>query len=162
MCPSGTLRRYERERRDASERAAGPALGLEAEPRGGPRRARRGGRRAGAFEALFKRYHQPLYRYCRAILTDPDDAEDAMQATMVKALRSLPGERREIALRPWLYRVAHNESISILRSRRETAELEPGEVPALRSSRRPPRCATGCAPWSPTWRRCPSASARAW
>ena len=83
-----------------------------------------------AFEALFKRYHQPLYRYCRAILTDSEDAEDAMQATMVKALRALPGERREVALRPWLYRVAHNESISILRSRRETTELEPGELAA--------------------------------
>ena len=67
-----------------------------------------------AFEALFRRYHQELYRYCRAIVNDPADAEDAMQATMVKALRSLPGERREIALKPWLYRVAHNESISIL------------------------------------------------
>jgi RNA polymerase sigma factor (sigma-70 family) len=83
-----------------------------------------------AFEALFKRYQQPLYRYCRAILNEPVDAEDAVQATMVKALRALPGERREIALKPWLYRVAHNESISILRARRETAGLEAAEVAA--------------------------------
>src|SRR5919197_862483 len=34
---------------------------------------------------------------------------------MASALRALPGEGREIALRPWLYRVAHNEAISILR-----------------------------------------------
>ena len=84
-----------------------------------------------AFEALFRRYHQELYRYCRAIVNDPADAEDAMQATMVKALRSLPGERREISLKPWLYRVAHNESISILRSRRTTVELDAEQLPAL-------------------------------
>src|ERR671922_1200993 len=77
--------------------------------------AKRGDPRA--FEAIFERYHQELYRYCRAILGDADHAQDALQSTMAKALRSLPGEGREIALRPWLYRVAHNEAISILRQR---------------------------------------------
>ena len=77
------------------------------------RLAKRGDPRA--FEAIFERYHQELYRYCRAILGDPDRAQDALQSTMASALRALPGEGREIALRPWLYRVAHNEAISILR-----------------------------------------------
>ena len=72
---------------------------------------------AAAFEVIFKRYHQELYRYCRAILSDSGGAEDALQSTMVAALRALPGERREISLRPWLYRVAHNEAMSILRQR---------------------------------------------
>jgi RNA polymerase sigma factor (sigma-70 family) len=70
-----------------------------------------------AFEVIFERYHQELYRYCRAILADPDEAHDALQSTMASALRSLPGDERQIALRPWLYRVAHNESVSILRQR---------------------------------------------
>ena len=48
--------------------------------------------------------------------SDPDDAQDALQATMAAALRALPGERREIKLRPWLFRVAHNEAISIART----------------------------------------------
>lgn len=79
------------------------------------RLAQRGDQRA--FEAIFERYHQELYRYCRAILRDPDEAQDALQSTMASALRSLPGDEREIVLRPWLYRVAHNEAISILRQR---------------------------------------------
>ena len=70
-----------------------------------------------AFEAIFERYHQELYRYCRAVLRDPHEAHDALQNAMVAALRSLPGEERKIALRPWLYRVAHNEAISIARRR---------------------------------------------
>src|SRR6476646_6936020 len=53
------------------------------------RLAGRGDRRA--FEAIFERYHQELYRYCRAILADPDEAQDAVQRTMASALRSLPG-----------------------------------------------------------------------
>src|SRR4051794_28602254 len=76
-----------------------------------------------AFEAIFARHHQEVYRYCRAILGSEQDAEDALQSTMAAALRSLPGEGREIALKPWLFRVAHNESISILR-RRETPVAE--------------------------------------
>src|SRR5215211_2197926 len=70
-----------------------------------------------AFETIFERYHQELYRYCRAILSNHEEAQDALQSTMAAALRALPGERREIALRPWLYRVAHNEAITIARRR---------------------------------------------
>jgi RNA polymerase sigma factor (sigma-70 family) len=81
-----------------------------------------------AFEAIYKRYHQEIYRFCLSILGRPEDAQEALQNTMVKALRSLPGERREIKLKPWLYRVAHNESIDLLRRRREGAELDEAQA----------------------------------
>jgi RNA polymerase sigma factor (sigma-70 family) len=77
-----------------------------------------------AFAAIFRRYHQSLYRFCLAILGNPQDAQDALQNTMVKVLRALPGEQRRLALKPWLYRVAHNESIDLLRRRRETHRLD--------------------------------------
>lgn len=79
-----------------------------------------------AFAAIFRRYHQPLYRYCRAITGSGEDAGDALQNTMLKAMRSLPGERRAIELKPWLFRVAHNESVSLLRQRRPDIVLEDG------------------------------------
>jgi len=81
----------------------------------------RGERRA--FAAIFRRYHQELFRYCRAILGDGEEAADALQNTMVKVMRALPGESREIALRPWLYRIAHNEAIALVRQRPPSAEL---------------------------------------
>lgn len=77
-----------------------------------------------AFAAIYRRYHQDLYRFCLSIVGRPEDAQEALQNTMVKALRSLPGEAREIQLRPWLYRVAHNESVDLLRRRREGPELD--------------------------------------
>ncbi len=83
-----------------------------------------------AFEAIYKRYHQDIYRFCLSILGRPEDAQDALQNTMVKALRALPGEQREIKLKPWLYRVAHNESIDLLRRRRDGAELDDAQVSA--------------------------------
>src|SRR3954451_20388423 len=70
-----------------------------------------------AFGVVFTRYHQELYRYCVSLLRDREDAADALQGTMLRALRALEGETREISLRPWLYRIAHNESIALLRRR---------------------------------------------
>jgi RNA polymerase sigma factor (sigma-70 family) len=70
-----------------------------------------------AFGVIFDRYHQQLYRYCLSIVRDGADAADAVQTTMLRALRALEGDRREIALRPWLYRIAFNESITLLRQR---------------------------------------------
>lgn len=87
------------------------------------RRAAAGDR--AAFEAIFRRYHQDLYRYCLATVGRPQDAQDALQNTMVKAMQALPGEQREIKLKPWLYRVARNESIETLRKRRDGVELDP-------------------------------------
>jgi RNA polymerase sigma factor (sigma-70 family) len=81
-----------------------------------------------AMAAIFRGHHQPLYRFCLAIVGNQQDAEDALQETMVKVLRALPGEKRTIVLKPWLYRIAHNESIALLRRRREAAPLTGEEV----------------------------------
>lgn len=81
-----------------------------------------------AFAAIFNRYHQSLYRFCLAIVGNPDDASEALQNTMIKVLRALPGEERKIELKPWLYRIAHNEAIDLIRRRRETRELDVEQV----------------------------------
>lgn len=81
-----------------------------------------------AFEAIYSRYHQSLYRFCLAMVGNPQDAQDALQNTMVKVLRALPGEQREIQLKPWLYRIARNESIETLRRRHDNEELEPEQA----------------------------------
>jgi RNA polymerase sigma factor (sigma-70 family) len=81
-----------------------------------------------AFAAIFRRYHQSLFRFCLAIVGNPEDAQDALQNTMIKVLRALPGEERTIELKPWLYRIAHNESIDLLRRRRETRQLDVEQI----------------------------------
>ena len=77
-----------------------------------------------AFAVIFERHHQALHRYCQSIVGNGHDAADALQNTMLKAMRALPGETRTIALKPWLYRIAHNESISLLRARRGHSDLD--------------------------------------
>jgi RNA polymerase sigma factor (sigma-70 family) len=84
-----------------------------------------------AFEEIFERYHQQLYRYCVGLLSSPEDARDALQATMERAWRSIDRQRVSGGLRPWLYRIAHNESMSMLRTRDRVAPQATVEEPDL-------------------------------
>lgn len=76
-----------------------------------------------AFAALYERHHQAIYRYCRSILRNDQDAQDAVQSAMMRAYAALGSQERELAVKPWLFRIAHNESISLLRKRRPQEEL---------------------------------------
>jgi RNA polymerase sigma factor (sigma-70 family) len=82
------------------------------------------------FAALYERHHQALYRYCRSIVRHEEDAQDALQSTMTRAYAALQEKPHDFDLRPWLFRIAHNESVSILRRRRPTQELD-AELAAL-------------------------------
>jgi RNA polymerase sigma factor (sigma-70 family) len=92
-----------------------------------PRRTQdAGSREAGdsaAFAELYRLHHQALYRYCLSILRHEQDAQDALQNTMIKAHQALADDGRDLQMRPWLFRVAHNECISSMRRRRGTTEL---------------------------------------
>jgi RNA polymerase sigma factor (sigma-70 family) len=70
-----------------------------------------------AFVTIYERHHQTLYRYCRALLRDETDAQDAAQSTWTRALVALRRGKRDAPLMPWLFRIAHNESISQVRRR---------------------------------------------
>jgi RNA polymerase sigma factor (sigma-70 family) len=82
------------------------------------------------FAALYERHHKALYRYCRSIVRHEEDAQDALQSAMTRAYAALQEQPRDFDLRPWLFRIAHNESVSILRRRRPTLELD-AELAAL-------------------------------
>jgi len=77
-----------------------------------------------AFAVLYERYHQPLYGYCRSIVRDDTDAQDALQSTFAGALSALQRGRRNAPLRPWLFRIAHNEAVSLIRRRQRDSEHE--------------------------------------
>ena len=92
-------------------------------------------RHDSAFGTLYERYHQPLYRYCRSLLHDDGDAQDALQSTFTLALVALREGRRDAPLRPWLFRIAHNEAISLVRRRRVgDQELSEALLPTVPSA----------------------------
>jgi RNA polymerase sigma factor (sigma-70 family) len=80
-----------------------------------------------AFEAIYERHAAQLLTFCIYLLGSRHDAEDALQATFTSAYRALLGDSRPVRLRPWLFTIARNECLSILRKRRPQVELN-GEV----------------------------------
>jgi RNA polymerase sigma factor (sigma-70 family) len=69
-----------------------------------------------AFRAIHERYRSRLLAYARQMLGGSRcDAEDALQDVFVRAYGALRASDRPIALRAWLYRVAHNRCIDQLR-----------------------------------------------
>ncbi len=75
-----------------------------------------------ALEQLYHAHQPQVYALCFRLLHRPDDAEDAVQATFVRAFRALPRFRGQSSVRTWLYRIATNEALSMLRRRREGAD----------------------------------------
>ena len=84
-----------------------------------------------AFETIFERHQAPLLSYCRHMLSDRDEGEDALQQTFVKAHRALLGGTTPRELRPWLYAIARNCCLTAIAARRPTAPLEE-QTPSLR------------------------------
>src|ERR1700722_11406214 len=76
----------------------------------------------------FDRHADPLYKYCRTLLRDPSDAADAVQDAFVIAASRLDRLRDPDRLRAWLYALARNESLRILRSKKGTPDGAP-DVP---------------------------------
>src|SRR5690349_20215854 len=66
--------------------------------------------------ARFVEQHSPhIYRLALKILSDPQDAEDVLQETFIKALRALPSFEGRSSLSTWLYRIAVNEALMHVR-----------------------------------------------
>jgi RNA polymerase sigma factor (sigma-70 family) len=77
-----------------------------------------------AFELIYDRYAGPILGFCRHMLSSSTEAEDAVQETFASAFRALRADGREVGLRPWLYAIARNRCLSMLRARRPVDELE--------------------------------------
>lgn len=67
-----------------------------------------------AFNLLVRQYQRRLYAFIRRMVTDPDETQDVLQNVLIKAWTGLERFRGEAQLYSWLYRIAHNESLSHL------------------------------------------------
>lgn len=82
----------------------------------------------GAFSLLVDRYKGQVYNLAAKMLGNPLDAEDAAQEAFVQAYRALPSYRGQSRFSTWLYRIAVNRTLDLLRRRqnptRQASSLE--------------------------------------
>jgi len=81
-----------------------------------------------AFHILVKKYQEKLYWHIRKIVVNHDDADDVLQNTLVKVWRNIDSFREESSLYTWLYRIATNESISFINSKKRRKYIPMNEA----------------------------------
>jgi len=70
------------------------------------------------FARLVEMYSGRIYNLALRILNDPQDAEDVLQETFIKAYRALPSFEGRSKLSTWLFRIASNEALMLIRKSR--------------------------------------------
>ena len=78
-----------------------------------------------SFAELVAPYRRELHVHCYRILGSVQDAEDAVQETLVSAWRNLGGFRQRSSLRTWLYQIATNRCLSMLRADSRRPRIAP-------------------------------------
>lgn len=67
---------------------------------------------------MMERYRERVYWHVRRIVVSHEDAEDVLQETFINAYRFIGSFERKSRLYTWLYRIATNECLKLLRSRK--------------------------------------------
>src|SRR5260370_15434785 len=131
----GTFRRAGRGRRKEEKRGRMKTSDLIATARAGD---------DNAFRELVEMHSHELQVHCYRILGSLQDAEDALQETLVSAWRNLRDFRQQSSLRTWLYQIATNRRLSILRadSRRPRTP-----TPISDMTLPEPTCVSNVPPW---------------
>ena len=70
-----------------------------------------------AFDELVAPYYRELHAHCYRMLGSPHDAEDALQDALLGAWRGLAGFEGRASVRSWLYKIATNACLRIIRER---------------------------------------------
>jgi len=83
-----------------------------------------------AFAALVQQYEKPVYNVALRMLRNPEDARDIAQSVFLKAWQNLSSYDPKYKFYSWIYRMAINESLNILRSHGRDAEPVDERLPA--------------------------------
>lgn len=67
------------------------------------------------FEVLIDRYTDKLDRYIKKFLSNRQDSEDVLQDIFIKCFINIRSFDIDQKFSPWIYRIAHNEAVNLLR-----------------------------------------------
>jgi len=81
-----------------------------------------------AFDLLVRKYQEQLYWVVRRMVMDHDDSNDIIQNVFIKVWNNLGTFREDSKLYTWLYRIAVNESLGFLNSKRMRIFVPLGDV----------------------------------
>lgn len=80
------------------------------------------------FQMLMDAFQVPIYHYIRRLVVSHEDAEDVLQEVFIRVFRHIGQFRGESSLSTWIYRIATNESLRLLNSRKEEGTVSAEDV----------------------------------
>ena len=83
-----------------------------------------------AFNQLVRKYQQKVYWHIRKMVIDHEDADALTQETFIKVWKHLENFRQDAQLYTWLYRIATNECLNFLKSKKRKFFLPINDVSA--------------------------------
>lgn len=84
--------------------------------------------RKRAFEWMVRLYKEQVYFHARRMVVDHADADDVTQNAFIKAWKALPNFRGDSKIGTWLYRIATNESLTLIEKRKRIAGIPLDDV----------------------------------
>jgi RNA polymerase sigma factor (sigma-70 family) len=81
-----------------------------------------------AFNMLVKKHQEKLYWHIRRMVLDHEDTDDVLQNTWIKTWKGLDNFRADANLYTWLYRIATNETITFLNSKKKRFSIPIGDI----------------------------------
>ena len=74
-----------------------------------------------SFGLLLERYEDKIVRYARKFFSNDQDIEDLVQESFIKAYSNINSFDASRKFSPWLYRIAHNEFVNLLKKRSKSS-----------------------------------------
>src|SRR5580693_2720557 len=83
-----------------------------------------------AYRTLVDRHSRSVFRLAYRMTGNQQDSEDVVQETFMRAYKQLPRYEARSSFSTWLYRIAANYSLDLVRRRKRHGEVGLGESPA--------------------------------
>lgn len=76
------------------------------------------------YEKLYELYYERVYALTYGILQNSADAQDAVQQTFIRVFQKIPTLKDDTAFNGWLMKIAQNESLKLLKSRKPSISID--------------------------------------
>ena len=77
-----------------------------------------------AFEDIVNSFSRQLYWQIHYLLQNHEDTDDVLQNTFIKAWKGIDNFKGDSTISTWLYRIAHNESMTFLKQRKQMMSID--------------------------------------
>lgn len=86
------------------------------------------------YRMLVQKFKEKLYWHIRRLVRNHEDADDVLQNTFMKVVRNIDGFQQQSSLYTWIFRIATNESLNFIKSKKSRPTMEMSDLVYFKSA----------------------------